>query len=380
MKSIRKVLGLLKQADSEFNLINNGDRIVVGVSGGKDSMLLIYALHLYRFYSKINYEIIPVILDLGFDGFDSVNISKFISTLKLELIVEDSREVYKVLKEHQVDNKHLPCSICSKMKKAAINDVARKLNANKVAFAHHIDDAIETLFMNQIFNANPTTFAPKMLLDRSNITFIRPLIFLDEQTIIDTVKQLELPILKSGCPADKHTSREDIKKMLKCINKDFIYSKDNLITMFKKDMQPAYFNGSFEYKLNNEGLYYKKVISFEDHKTYLEMYKPFEDYLSDNLDGRDETMLYRGEPYIVYLNNGPIGIFEIIVRKITKDMNECSSIELITISLGKTAQTLLTNHLYKKYQKEIKNLIFSCTYITEKEKSGKVFFPDLTLS
>src|SRR5574344_1605578 len=122
MKAIRIVLACIRKADETYNLIHDNDEIVIGVSGGKDSMALLYALNIYRHFSKKNFKIIPIILDLGFPGFDPTNLKKYVSSLGLELIVHDSKEVYKILSIQQENTHldHLPCSICSRMKKAAI--------------------------------------------------------------------------------------------------------------------------------------------------------------------------------------------------------------------------------------------------------------------
>ena len=123
----------------------------------------------------------------------------------------DVNELYEILKANQEDDKHLPCSICSKMKKAIINKAAKFYGCNKVAFAHHVDDAIETLVMNSIYGGKVDTFSPKMYLTNDKITFIRPLCLAHEHDIQKTVKENNIPLLKSNCPADKFTERENIK-------------------------------------------------------------------------------------------------------------------------------------------------------------------------
>ena len=193
MKTMRSILGLIRKADQKFDFFNENDRVLIGISGGKDSMVLLKALSQYQHFNCVNFEIVPVILDLGFDGFDSEPIKKYVKSLGLELIVVDSREVYKILKVQQKDSPHLPCSICSRMKKAAINKAAKELGCNKVAFAHHGDDAIETLFMNEIFGGRIASFQPKMHLDRADIEFIRPLILCHEDMIIHAQKEEKIP-------------------------------------------------------------------------------------------------------------------------------------------------------------------------------------------
>ena len=216
MKAIRQVLAALRKADQTYNLINHGDKIVIGLSGGKDSVVLTYVLSLYQKFSHTDFTIQPVTLDLGFDGFNADGLKEFCHSLNLELHVENAREVYPILlkqKELQKLN-HLPCSICSRMKKASINKVANDLGYNKVAFAHHADDAIETLIMNEIYGGRIATFSPKMHLENANIDFIRPFLLVHEKDIKQFIKEENIFVMGSSCPADKNTTREDVKVLL----------------------------------------------------------------------------------------------------------------------------------------------------------------------
>ena len=151
MKAIRTVLACIRKADQMYNLINHGDKILIGLSGGKDSVALTYALSLYQKFSHTDFVIQPVILDLGFPGFDPTPMRDFCESLGLKLMVVDNTEVYKILTIQQKDHEHLPCSICSRMKKASMNKIANEIGFNKVSFAHHADDAIETYMMNTLF-------------------------------------------------------------------------------------------------------------------------------------------------------------------------------------------------------------------------------------
>ena len=233
MKSIRTILGLIRKADQKFDFFHEKDRIMIGVSGGKDSMLLVNALNQYKEFKAVNFEIVPAILDLGFPGFDAKPIKKYVDSLGLDLKVVDSKEVYQILKVQQKDSKNLPCSICSRMKKAAINKVAKELGCNKVAFAHHGDDAIETLFMNEIYGGRVASFQPKMFLERSKIEFIRPLILVHESEIIKACKEENIPASPSHCPNDGETVRKEMKDLLHDIYEKYPTAKKNFFTMME---------------------------------------------------------------------------------------------------------------------------------------------------
>lgn len=231
MKYIRKVLASVRKADEQFSLIHQGDKILVGVSGGKDSLCLLYALHLYRKFSRKNFRIVPAMLDLGFDGFDPSPVQEWARTLGYELVVSDAKEVYPILKANQKEGHHLPCSICSRMKKAAINDLAHTLHCKKVAFAHHKDDAIETLLMNMIHGGKVATFEPFMHLDRADITFLRPFILCKESDLIGMAKEENLPVMGRTCPADGYTERQYCKELLSRLYEERPESEKNFMDM-----------------------------------------------------------------------------------------------------------------------------------------------------
>lgn len=224
-------MAAIRRADSDFSLIDKGDRIAIGLSGGKDSLSLLYALSLYGKFAGKSFKLFPIYLDLGFGNVDVEALKKFCSDLGLKLIIDDSTFVYDVLKAHQEPGKHLPCSICSRMKKAAMNAQAKRLRCNKVAFAHHKDDAVETLFMNMLHGGRVATFAPKMELKRSGLTFIRPLIYCAEKQTTDLAKEMEFPVIKSPCPADGYTDRQKVKETLLDLYKRYPGSEKNFMSM-----------------------------------------------------------------------------------------------------------------------------------------------------
>lgn len=231
MRYIRRVLAALRQADEKYGLIDEGDRILVGLSGGKDSLCLLKALSIYGKFAGKHFKVQPVTLNLGFDHFHPESLIAYCHSLGYDLIVEDSSFVYGVLKAHQKEGKHIPCSICSRMKKAAMNSVAHRLGYNKVAFAHHRDDALETLFMNMIHGGRVATFEPKMYLEKSKIEFIRPLVLAKESDLANMAREEDLPVLASSCPANGFTERYFTKELLKSIYKTHPEAEENFAAM-----------------------------------------------------------------------------------------------------------------------------------------------------
>ncbi|HKM02406.1 MAG TPA: GNAT family N-acetyltransferase [Bacilli bacterium] len=299
----------IKRADENFNLIEDNDRIVIGISGGKDSIVLFYALTLYQKFSNKNFTLIPIMLDLGFDRFDAENYKEYFRTLGYELDVADSRQVFKILEIQQGQQRlsKLPCSICSRMKKAAINKEANEIKANKVAFAHHIDDALETMMMNMISGGRLATFAPKMYLENAKITFIRPLIFVEESSIIKTQMELDLPVMKSGCPNDKKTRREDIKNLLNEIYINTPEAKSNFQLMLTNYQHADLWFDKLEFPLG-DGLTLKPVTG---NKTTTDMLKiRFEVFvieqkvaLSEEIEDDEDSY----SAFVLYLHHDPIG-------------------------------------------------------------------------
>ena len=311
MKSIRTVLACIRKADSTYNLIEHGDKIVVGLSGGKDSVVLTYCLSLYQKFSHTDFKIQPVTLDLGFPGFDPQPLVEFCRSLGMDLIVADAKEVYKILEiqKDKQDLKHLPCSICSRMKKAAINKVANEIGYNKVAFAHHADDALETLLMNEIHGCRIATFSPKMHLEKADITFIRPLILTHESDIKKLVKEEHLPVFDSHCPADKTTTREDVKNLMGEIYKQYPQAKDNFLTMLSNYEQEDLWGEEIAYQINAEGLVLKPVISAYQMAEMTNIrYKCFVEEYGISFDEEiDLSTEKEASSYLIYLRDKVVG-------------------------------------------------------------------------
>ena len=309
MKAIRTVLACIRKADQMYNLINHGDKIMIGLSGGKDSVVLTYALSLYQKFSHTDFVIQPVMLDLGFPGFNPYEMNKFCESLGLKLLVVDNTEVYRILQIQQKDKEHLPCSICSRMKKASMNKVANELGFNKVSFAHHADDAIETYMMNSLFGGRVASFAPKMHLERADITFIRPLINVRENDIIKLVKEENLPVLASGCPANMHTRREDMKNLLKDIYKKWPVAKDNLLTMMSNYEKEDIWGKEIYYQVNQDGLTLKPVVAPMDMIHVLDIRNRVIVY-EQNVDNNSEVVPEEekeAKHFLIYYKENPVG-------------------------------------------------------------------------
>ena len=214
--NIKRILSYPRRAVDNYKMISEGDRIAVGVSGGKDSLTLLAALaHLKMFY-PIPFEVVGITIDMGFEGADYSEVADFCKGLGVEYHViktQISQVIFDVREEES------PCSLCSRMRRGALNDAADELGCNKVALGHHKDDVIETFFMNIFFAGNISTFSPVTYLDRTGITCIRPLIYTPEKDIKYFTSHENLPTLPKLCPADGYTERENVKAKLSEIEK-----------------------------------------------------------------------------------------------------------------------------------------------------------------
>ena len=217
MNEMKRLLSFVRRAVDDYNLIEDGDRIAVGVSGGKDSLALLEALaEMRRFYPK-KYEIVAVTVDMGFEGADYSEIAEFCRRLKVDYVVsktEIAKIVFDVRKESN------PCSLCAKLRRGALHKAAQDAGCNKVALGHHYDDAIETFMMNLFFEGRLGCFSPKSYLSNRKITLIRPLIYAQEKDVQYFVRRRSLPVLKSLCPEDHATERENMKNLLSELEKN----------------------------------------------------------------------------------------------------------------------------------------------------------------
>ena len=213
---MRTCIGSIIRANKAFNMINDGDKIAVGVSGGKDSMLMLKALSIYKNILKSeknwNIDVVGIHLKMNLCHIEYDPIIEYWKNLGVDFKVVETT-MGEILRG-QIKKGKIQCSLCSKLKKAILIDEAKKENCNKVAMGHHADDAIETFFMNMINEGRIATFKPKMYLDRSDIWFIRPFIFTREKDITKAAKKENMPIVPCGCPMEGFTQRDTMKDFL----------------------------------------------------------------------------------------------------------------------------------------------------------------------
>ena len=215
--TLQRLLSYTRKAVDEYGLIDDGDKIAVGISGGKDSLTLLYALsELRKFYPK-KFEVYALTVHLGIEGMDFSEIGKLCDNLGVPYYIietEINDIVFNIKKEAN------PCALCAKLRKGAFNNKALELGCNKIAYAHHRDDVNETFMMSLIYEGRIHTFSPMSHLDRTNLTLIRPLLFAPEADVIGFAKKYKLPVVKNLCPADGVTKRQETKELIKQINSE----------------------------------------------------------------------------------------------------------------------------------------------------------------
>lgn len=225
--NLQRLMSYVRRALDDYQMIEDGDKIAVGISGGKDSLTLLHALKgLQRFYPK-KFELCAITIDLGFQNQDLNQIIKMCDELEVsyEIVKTDIAQI--VFEERKESN---PCALCAKMRKGALNDAIKKTGCNKVAYAHHKDDVVETMLLSLIYEGRFHTFAPVTYLDRMDVTVIRPLIYMDEADVIGFVNKNRLPVAKSPCPADGHTKREYVHLLLQKLNQENPGVKSRMFT------------------------------------------------------------------------------------------------------------------------------------------------------
>lgn len=214
---LQQLMSYTRRAIDDYNMIQDGDRIAIGISGGKDSLTLLYALHgLQRFYPK-KFDLEAITVDLGHPDFDVSDIHSLCENMGVPYTVVKTEIARIVFDERNEKN---PCSLCAKMRKGALNDTIKNLGCNKIAYAHHKDDIVETMMMSLIYEGHFYSFPPITYLDRTDLTVIRPLMYVYEADVKGFCNKYQLPVVKSPCPADGYTKRQYVKDLLRKLNQE----------------------------------------------------------------------------------------------------------------------------------------------------------------
>ena len=223
---LQQLLSYTRKAVDDYQMIEEGDKIAVGVSGGKDSLTLLYALKgLQRFYPK-HFELLAVTVNLGFENFDLAEVKKLCENLDVPYHVIDT-EIADII--FQVRKEENPCSLCAKMRKGALNTAVKELGCNKVAYAHHRDDIIETMLLSLLFEGRFYAFSPKTFLDRMQLTVIRPMMYVPERGVAHFVADQGIRVVKNTCPVDGSTKRAYAKQLMEQINRETPGAKDRIM-------------------------------------------------------------------------------------------------------------------------------------------------------
>lgn len=234
---LQQLLSYTRKAVDDYRMIQPGDKIAVGISGGKDSLALLYALAgLRRFYPN-PFTLCAITVDLGFGAFDLSGIEKLCAELEVPYYIQKTEigdVIFNIRKESN------PCSLCAKLRKGAFNDKAKELGCNKSAYAHHKDDVVETMLLSLLYEGRYGCFSPVTYLDRSDITLIRPLIYVEEADITGFQKKYGLPVQKNPCPADGYTRRAYAKELVKQLEKENKGAKERLFHAITDGTLPAW--------------------------------------------------------------------------------------------------------------------------------------------
>lgn len=223
---MKKTLGCIRKADTDFRMIRNGDRIAVGVSGGKDSLLLLHALSLYRKFTHKDFSLTAVTVDMGLEPFDLSGIRSLCDQLEIPYLIQKTQIGDIIFKYRREKN---PCALCAKMRRAVLANTCRENGLNVLALGHHREDAIETLLISLFYEGRFHTFHPVTRLSRTGITVIRPLIYLPESHVRHMEKALSLPVVVSPCPENGKTVREEMKEMIRGMKKTFPDAPDKFL-------------------------------------------------------------------------------------------------------------------------------------------------------
>lgn len=233
---LQQLYSFTRKAIDDYHMISEGDKIALGISGGKDSLAMLYALSGLRRFYPIPFELYAVTVDLGFENLDLGKIRTLCEKLQVPYKIIKT-DIGKIIFEDRKEKS--PCSLCAKMRKGALNQAMKDLGCNKVAYAHHRDDVVETMLLSLIYEGRFHSFSPVTYLDRMDMTVIRPLLYVQEADIIGFINRYEVPVVKSPCPADGNTRREYVHLLLAQLNRENPGVKERMFHAVR-DMLPPW--------------------------------------------------------------------------------------------------------------------------------------------
>ena len=221
---MQKLMGLLRRCVEDYNMIDTGDRIAVGVSGGKDSLVLLKLMAGLREYHNKPFSLEAITVDMGL-GMDYSGIEAFCRELNVPYTIVKT-EIGPIIFDHRKEKN--PCSMCAKMRRGALNQALLDRGLNKLALGHHYDDAVETFLMSLLYEGRISCFQPVTNLDRTGVVQIRPMLYISERTVDNFSKKMELPVVQNRCPVDKDTKREEIKQLVYQLSGRYPELKDRI--------------------------------------------------------------------------------------------------------------------------------------------------------
>lgn len=221
---MQKLMGLVRRCVEDYEMIEDGDKIAVGISGGKDSLVLLRLLAALRSYHNKKFTLQAITIDMGL-GMDYSGIEEMCRELDVPYTIVRT-EIGPIIFDYRKEKN--PCSMCSKMRRGALNQALLELDCNKLALGHHFDDAVETFMMSLIYEGRISCFQPVTHLDRTGVIQIRPMLYIHEKTVASFAQRENLPVLQNRCPVDKHTKREEIKDLIFSLAKDYPDLKERI--------------------------------------------------------------------------------------------------------------------------------------------------------
>lgn len=231
---MQRVLSYVRRAVDDYHMIEDGDRIAVGVSGGKDSVTLALALHaLSRFYPK-KFSVVPITLNMGFPGMDFSPLSSYFKEQGMELIVKDTN-IAEILFDIRKESN--PCSLCAKLRRGALHDAALEAGCRKVALGHHNDDALETFILCLFYEGRLHSFSPVTYLDRKDILLIRPMLYMQEADVVGFINRSGAPVVHNPCPANGYTKRQYAKELLSDLSRENRGLKERIFTAMTNGLE-----------------------------------------------------------------------------------------------------------------------------------------------